>query len=226
MAKFRYNTSKHRATGVTPYRTIFGVDVFEFDAGIGLQLRLDEEPEDLAERLGKTQKDLLSAGSRSRTQAARYYDRAVEEVSFGLGDRVPVYHPPGDVEVGRKLRVPWIGPYTISERHFPVSYTLVSEVGGKEARTHVNRLKKVDSKTLEESAAPEDGFWPASRRLLRGILGTRVADDGTVQYQVKHAGRTAIYGRTKDHSQTWLRRCSRCTESRSAHTFPQRPEEA
>jgi hypothetical protein len=58
---------------------MFGVDVFEFDAGIGLQLRLDDEPEDLAERLGRIHKDLLSAGRRSRTQAARYYDQAVEE---------------------------------------------------------------------------------------------------------------------------------------------------
>jgi hypothetical protein len=26
---------------------MFGVDVFEFDVGLGLQLRLEEEPEDL-----------------------------------------------------------------------------------------------------------------------------------------------------------------------------------
>jgi hypothetical protein len=66
MATFRCNTSKYRETCLTPYRAMFGVD--------GLQLRLDDEPEDLAERLGRIHKDLLSAGRRTRTQAVRYYD--------------------------------------------------------------------------------------------------------------------------------------------------------
>jgi hypothetical protein len=95
-----------------------------------------------------------------------------------------------DVKVGRKLRVPWIGPYRAIERHSPVLYALVSEIGGTEARTHVNRLKKVESKTLAETAALEDGLWPDLRRLVREILERCEADDGTVQYQVKHAGST------------------------------------
>jgi Integrase zinc binding domain/RNase H-like domain found in reverse transcriptase len=41
-AAFRYNSSMNSATGVTPYRAMFGVDVFEFDVGLGLQLRLEE----------------------------------------------------------------------------------------------------------------------------------------------------------------------------------------
>jgi Integrase zinc binding domain/Integrase core domain len=50
---FRYNNSVHSATGETPYRAMFGVDCFEFDAGINLRLRLDDEPDDLAARLAE-----------------------------------------------------------------------------------------------------------------------------------------------------------------------------
>jgi hypothetical protein len=141
---------------------MFGVDVFEFDAGVGLQLRLDDEPTNLAERLKEVHRDLLIAGRRSRTVAARYYDLAVKETSFVVGDRVLIWHPPGEVEVGRKLRVPWIGPYRIIDQHSPVSYSLKAEGGEKVARAHVNRLRKVEPEALVETSEPKDGHFEAS----------------------------------------------------------------
>jgi hypothetical protein len=75
MEILRYNSSVNRATKCTPYRAIFRVDVFEFNAGIGLQVRLENEPEDLAERLAAVHKDLLSDGKQSRTSAAKHYDK-------------------------------------------------------------------------------------------------------------------------------------------------------
>jgi hypothetical protein len=51
MCVFRYNNSVHSAPGETPYRAMFGVDCFAFDAGFNLRMRLDDEPEDLAVRL-------------------------------------------------------------------------------------------------------------------------------------------------------------------------------
>jgi Integrase core domain len=192
MATFRYNSSVHRATKCTPHSAMFGVDVFEFDAGIGLQVRLEDEPEDLAERLAAVHKDLLAAGKQSRTSAAKHYDKAVLDTKFEIGDRVLIYNPPGDVEVGRKLRVPWIGPHRITEKHSPVGYSMVSEIEGKRARAHVNRLRKIAPETLAETANPEAGLWPDSRRLLRGSLGRRTTESGQVQYQVKHAGRAGF----------------------------------
>jgi hypothetical protein len=67
-AAFRYNSSMNSATGVTPYRAMFGVVVFECDAGLGLQLHLKEEPEDLPSRLAAVHANLLSAGKRSRSR--------------------------------------------------------------------------------------------------------------------------------------------------------------
>jgi hypothetical protein len=63
------------------------VDVFEFYSGIGLQVRLEDEPENLSERLAAVQKDLLAAGKQSRTSAAKHYDKAVLETIFEIGDR-------------------------------------------------------------------------------------------------------------------------------------------
>ena len=43
MACFRYNTTVHEATGMTPFKAMFGVDAFELDNEIGLQSRIDED---------------------------------------------------------------------------------------------------------------------------------------------------------------------------------------
>lgn len=50
-AVYRYNCSVKSATKCTPYRAMFGVDAFEFDAALGLELRLEDEPTDVAARL-------------------------------------------------------------------------------------------------------------------------------------------------------------------------------
>jgi hypothetical protein len=68
----------------TVYAT-FGVHAFEFDAGLGLELRLEEEPEDLPKALARIHQELLSAGHRSRGTAATYYDRAVKACSYNSG---------------------------------------------------------------------------------------------------------------------------------------------
>jgi hypothetical protein len=167
-AAFRYNSSVNSATGVTPCRAMFGVDVFEFDAGLGLQLRLDEEPDDLPSWLVAVHADLLSAGKRSRSAAEKFYNRAVVEYSYAIGDGVLAFHPPGLVETGQKLRVPWIGPYRIVERQSDVSYVLRSEIEGKSALVHVNRLRKIaEDEDFAETGDPLAGMWPDSRRILR-----------------------------------------------------------
>jgi hypothetical protein len=154
-AAFRYNSSVNSATGVTPFRAMFGVDVFGFDSGLDLQLRLEDEPENIPSRLAAVHADLLSARKRSRSAAEKYYNRAVTECSYAIGDRVLIFHPPGLVETGLKLRVPWIGPYRIVERQSDVSYVLQSEIEGNSARVHVNRLRKIaEDEDSEETGIP------------------------------------------------------------------------
>jgi hypothetical protein len=96
------------------------VDPFEFDACLGLELRLEDEPHDVAQRLAEVHGQLYKKAMRSRAAAQAQYDKAVQMCSYAVGDRVLIYHTPGETESGRKLRAPWIGPYRITERHSAV----------------------------------------------------------------------------------------------------------
>jgi hypothetical protein len=157
----------------------------------GLELRLEDEPHDVAQRLAEVHDQLYKKAMRSHAAAQVQYDKAVKMCSCAVGDWVLIYHTPGETESGRKLRVPWIGPYRITERHSAVGYTTVSELEGKTARIHVNRLKAVpDGREVDESA-PEQGLWPDVRRVLRGVLSKRTAGD-VVEYQVRKAGRNGF----------------------------------
>jgi hypothetical protein len=128
--------------------------------------------------------DLLSAGKRSRSAAEKYHNRDVTECSYAIGDRVLIFHPPGLAETGRKLRVPWIGPYRIVECQSDVSYVLRSGIEGKKARFHVNRLRKLaEDEDLAETGNPMTGMWPDSRRILRAVLETRGTGNG-VEYKI------------------------------------------
>jgi hypothetical protein len=122
---FTYNNSVHSATGETPYRAMFGVDCFEFDAGINLWMGLDDEPEDLALRLAEIHERLHDKSLSARNAAGRVYDRAVKETSFAIGERVFVFHPPGLIEEGRKVLPPWMGPYVVTEKLSEVAYLAI-----------------------------------------------------------------------------------------------------
>jgi hypothetical protein len=77
--------------------------------------------------------------------------------SYAVEDRVLIYLTPGETESGRKVRVPWIGPYRITERHSAVGDSAVSELEGKTVRVHVNRLKAVPDGWEVDASAPEQG---------------------------------------------------------------------
>jgi hypothetical protein len=134
---------------------------------------------------------LYKKAMRSRAAAQVQYDKAVQMCSYAVGDKVLIYHTPGETESGRKLRVPWIGPYRITERHSAVGFSAVSELEGKTARVYVNRLKAVPDGREVDMSAPEQGLWPDVRRVLRGVLGNRTVRDG-VEYQVRKTGRNGF----------------------------------
>jgi Integrase core domain len=173
MLTFRYNATKHAATGMTPYRAVLGTEVSEFDCGLLQRWRIDDEPENIAQRLAEIHAHLLTRGLKSRDEAALAYDRAVWLVAFAGGDRVLVYDEAGAVAQGRKLRLPWLGPYRVEKKLSDVSYVLCAENDAREARVYVFRMRRWDSNSEENAREPEAGVWPDSRRVLRGILERR-----------------------------------------------------
>jgi hypothetical protein len=87
-AVFRYNATCNEATGVSPFRDLFGVDPSEFDASLGVELRLEDKPHDVAQRLAEMHGQLYKKAMRSRAAAQVQYDKAVKMCSCAVGDRV------------------------------------------------------------------------------------------------------------------------------------------
>jgi hypothetical protein len=54
---------------VSPFRALFGVDPFEFDACLGLELRIEDEPHDVAQRLTEVHGQIYKKAMRSRAAA-------------------------------------------------------------------------------------------------------------------------------------------------------------
>jgi Integrase core domain len=188
LVTFQHNASQHSATKITPFRAMFGTEPFEFDCGLQLRFRADDEPTQLAARLREIHTQLLRRGIQSREIASRVHDSAVQEVEFPEGGRVLVYDEPTAAGQGRKMRVPWMGPYRVEKRLSPVGYLLRAESDGRTARVHANRIRAVRPGVNESPRDPQAGMWPDSRRMLRSILERREVG-GVVEYRVPRVGR-------------------------------------
>jgi hypothetical protein len=173
MAVFRNNATQHAATGMTSYKAVLGWEVFEFDCGVLQRWNIDAEPEGLARRLAKVHAEFLKKGLKSRDEAARAYNRAVDLTQSDEGSRVLVYDEDGALAQGQKLRQPWLGRYRVQKRLSDVSYILRGKNDARVARVHVNRIRGWTSGAEENTRKPEAGRWPDSRRTLRGILERR-----------------------------------------------------
>jgi hypothetical protein len=126
MLTFLYNATEHSATGITPFRAVFGTDAFEFVCRLMCQWRVDDHPDNLPERLRYVHGLVLSRVLAARDAAARTYDRAVREVSFQVGDRVLVYDAATSIAQDRKFRRHWLGPSVVKDNLSNVSYLLVA----------------------------------------------------------------------------------------------------
>eukprot|EP00171_Calliarthron_tuberculosum_P023167 IDg23167t1 len=176
---------------MSPYRAMFGVEAFELDHELGLQNRIDEDPgtgEELARNLANLHSQLIGQGMKSRDRAEKSYNKTIKEVAYQEGQRVLVYNPQADLEKGRKLSSPWIGPYRIEKKLSDISCILKSEVGNKTARSHVNRLRHFNEQHIE-TGNPIGGVFPDSRRILKSIIEVQSRSDGRY-FKVRSAGRT------------------------------------
>ena len=175
LACFRYNSGITKATGMSPYEAMFGIEPFMAWGHAELK-RVAGEPYDLRLHLRKLHESLVSRGKASRSRAALQYDATVKGVVFKKGDRVLVWCPDLTGQDGSKLAPPWMGPYFVDKLLSHTSYLLRSEHGNREARVHANRLRKI-SKTSVETAYPRDGVFPDGLRMIRKIGGMKCEKD-------------------------------------------------
>lgn len=68
LACYRYNTGVCAATGMSPYKAVFGIEACEAWGEVD-RACFNEEPESLANRLGLLHRQLLSKGKESRARA-------------------------------------------------------------------------------------------------------------------------------------------------------------
>ena len=152
---------------MSPYRAMFGIEPF-MAWGPHEAKRITGEPYDLPNHLRDLHAALLSRGMREQDAAAKHYDRKVSGVSFKEGDRVLVWSPDLVSLEGNKLARPWLGPYAVRRMLFSTSYLLESEVGGRHARAHANRMRQISANSLE-TGDPREGVFPDSLRLIGKI---------------------------------------------------------
>jgi hypothetical protein len=109
-------------------------------------------------------------------------------------------HPPGQVEQGRKLRTPWLGPYRVKEKLSPIGYLLESEVTKEVARVHVNRMRKFSGEFVE-LGSPQPGVFPDSRRMALHVIDS-VDDLGKRRFKVVSPGRTGFVWKAENEVPT------------------------
>lgn len=190
LACFRYNTSACTATGMSPYKAVFGIDAFEAWAELDID-RVMGEPEGLAGELAALHKQLISTGKKARARGKKQYDKTINPVEFNIGERVLLWSVKLNSKEGNKVIKPWIGPYVVIGRLGRVGHQLKSEMGSKIVRVHANRLRRIPDGVIE-SGDPEDGMFPDSLRVLERISGTQTRENKEGQeerhFKVRIAG--------------------------------------
>jgi predicted aspartyl protease/transposase InsO family protein len=126
--EFAYNSSKHRATGVSPFYVCTGRNPVKFE-----EVLLPTEPKTPA--VGEHVGDLLTRAKAAATSICLYNEVMAREanssrrhVEFDIGDKVLLstkfFKPPSSTPGGRKFAPKFAGPYEVIAKVSPVAYKL------------------------------------------------------------------------------------------------------
>jgi transposase InsO family protein len=165
---YAYRTSKHSATGETPFRLIFGR---EARAPSDVEIRTALEQFDtqrhslpareyarmLATRLLEARRLASEAIVRSQAKYKETYDAEHRRDEYILGQRVWVHNPHVGKGKTRKLAKQWHGPYVVVRQLTPVTYVVAEpDHLAKESSVHISRLKPCVERLSEVVAAEHD----------------------------------------------------------------------
>ena len=138
---FAYNTSKHSATGYTPFELVFG-----HPSSLPSALKGDPSPQYNYGNYMSELKGSLQTANRiardnlieSKFRSKDYYDKEIESMKIVVGDKVLLYDNFARWGRSKKLSSQWIGPYEVMELN-KVNATI--KRGCRLIKVHVNRLK-------------------------------------------------------------------------------------
>ncbi|KAA8491006.1 Transposon Ty3-I Gag-Pol polyprotein [Porphyridium purpureum] len=188
---YAYNTSRHAATGFSPYEMMFGSPAKDWASMAGPRaVEGGQQPQDISAQLARAYRLAGNKMSENAERFARYYDRNIHrnKETFAEGDIVYVWCP--STRQGRKLTKPWLGPFRITKRN-GVHAVVVSANGRDDAElhgqlVHVNRLHKADPDVVDMAGTNVfvggDASW-----VVEAIVEDRAAGGGR-EYKVRWRG--------------------------------------
>eukprot|EP00187_Rhodella_violacea_P002522 CAMPEP_0174888830 /NCGR_PEP_ID=MMETSP0167-20121228/4096_1 /TAXON_ID=38298 /ORGANISM="Rhodella maculata, Strain CCMP736" /LENGTH=106 /DNA_ID=CAMNT_0016125991 /DNA_START=493 /DNA_END=814 /DNA_ORIENTATION=+ len=102
-----YSSSKHSATGVSPFYAMFGVGPLDFQTTSWSQ---QWPVVMLADHMLRVSEMVLQSSRRAAAAAKRWYDSKVVDLHLNENSRVMVFAPGETKASGRKLLDHWSGP--------------------------------------------------------------------------------------------------------------------
>jgi hypothetical protein len=178
-AAYVHNNTTHTTTQVAPNMLLYG-RIMKMPSELktpfpeALPLNLKTQIGQLIRTIDEYQKIAEANLNLSKEKMKKEYDKKAKDTVFDPSDLVWMFTPNVPIQMLRKLRSPWIGPFRVLERTSPLNYRLRSETTNKSLKmpVHVNRLRKYFTSGLR----PEDD--PDLRRKCRSDpdLGLRDND--------------------------------------------------
>ena len=141
-----YNSSVNPTTGYTPFFLMFGRQVrMPIDVLYGQPSESQSSPEYAAALRSRLELAFKYVRQRMRHHLQRqkeFYDKKVHGEPYSEGSLVWLCSPVVNKNAGRKLHLPWTGPYKIVRRISPVTYRIQHTLfPRKRLVVHFDRLK-------------------------------------------------------------------------------------
>ena len=163
-----HNNTVHASLGMVPNLLLFGrvlriPSVAQAPIPDCLPSNLKLQVAHLIQVIRECQ-DLADSNLASFRKAMKLqYDKKAVDIQYEVGDLVWLYVPNLPVQMSRKLRSSWIGPFRVIQREGLLNYELRSEETTRRVRypVHVNRLRPY----LTSGLRPEED--PALRDMCR-----------------------------------------------------------
>jgi transposase InsO family protein len=155
-AVFNLRVRKHKTTGYTPFKLVYGVEAkIPGDTTVPFVLK---EPEDnyeirarLLEQLGQDRAAAIARSKESADKAKLRYDKLVKENPLHVGEWVLLRR-----EAKLKFQSKWLGPFEVIESHPSGIYKLRTPEGvEKDDWVHRDRLKRA----IIDPENPPERFW-------------------------------------------------------------------